>query len=169
MFRYAYLIVFFLSLSLFGCAGSAGSRQYPVNEAYNHLPQKTDYSRKKVRRLLYQQLRSWKGTPYREGGISRKGIDCSGFVYVTYRNKLGIQLPRTTKLQGRVGRAISRKRLTYGDLVFFKTGTATRHVGIYVGNREFIHASTSEGVMKSRLDSYYWSKKYWKAKRVISY
>ena len=167
--KYVYFILIVLSVSLLGCAGSPASRQYSVDPAYNHFPQRTHFSKKTVRRFLSQQLQSWKGTPYRVGGLSRRGIDCSGFVYVTYWNKLGMELPRTTELQGDVGHRISQKRLTYGDLVFFKTGIFTRHVGIYIGNRQFIHASTSKGVMKSSLDSYYWSRRYWKAKRVISY
>ncbi len=143
--------------------------QYTVGPKYKDLPDKTTYSKNKVSKLLNQQLQSWKGTPYQIGGNSKQGIDCSGFVYLTYTDKLGIELPRTTELQGEVGREISQEQLTYGDLVFFKIGIFTRHVGIYTGNREFIHASTSRGVMKSSLDSYYWSRKYWKARRVIYY
>jgi cell wall-associated NlpC family hydrolase len=119
-----------------------------------------------VKKALYAQFDEWKSVRYRLGGLTKKGIDCSGFVYVTYRNQLGITLPRTTELQSTVGRKVSQQNLHAGDLVFFKTGFFTRHVGIYLENRKFLHASTSQGVMISSLDNAYWSEKYWQSIRV---
>lgn len=115
---------------------------------------------------LMTQHREWKGTPYRYGGLSKRGVDCSGFVYLTYRNKFGINLPRSTEQQSRTGTPISKQQLTAGDLVFFKTGFSKRHVGIYLGNRKFLHASTSQGVTISNMNNVYWRKKYWKAQRI---
>ena len=112
------------------------------------------------------QHREWKGTPYRYGGLSKRGVDCSGFVYLTYRNKFGINLPRSTEQQSRTGTPISKQQLTAGDLVFFKTGFSKRHVGIYLGNSKFLHASTSQGVTISNMNNVYWRKKYWKAQRI---
>lgn len=115
---------------------------------------------------LYRQYSEWMGTKYQPGGLSRQGVDCSGFVYLTYRSKFGINLPRTTRHQSAQGVAVSRQALRPGDLVFFKTGNGKRHVGIFVEQRRFLHASSSEGVMLSSLDNSYWSDKYWTARRI---
>lgn len=120
----------------------------------------------KVKSQLYAQHREWKGTKYRLGGLSKSGIDCSGFVYTTFKSRLGYELPRSTKLQADLGKKISKNELRAGDLVFFKTGIKVRHVGIYLENNKFLHASTSKGVMISRLDNVYWKRKYWMAKRL---
>jgi len=114
---------------------------------------------------LYTQYNDWRGVKYREGGMSKKGVDCSGFVQITYKQKLNKQLPRTTELMSAKGKTISVKDLRPGDLVFFKTGWKVRHVGIYVGKGEFIHASTSRGVTKSKLNNPYWSDAYWMSRR----
>ncbi len=119
-----------------------------------------------VTKGLYSQHREWKGVKYRMGGLNKRGVDCSGFVYLTFKSKLGIKLPRTTKAQARLGKEVEKSRLKAGDLVFFKTSYKVRHVGIYIENGKFLHASTSRGVMISRLDNVYWKKKYWKARRV---
>ena len=115
---------------------------------------------------LYRQYGEWKGTKYRLGGSSKWGVDCSGFVYLTYRSKFGISLPRTTTYQSAQGVAVSREALRPGDLVFFKTGAGSRHVGIFVEKRKFLHASSSRGVMLSSLDNSYWAAKYWTARRI---
>jgi lipoprotein Spr/probable lipoprotein NlpC len=115
---------------------------------------------------LYRQYGEWKGTKYRLGGSSKWGVDCSGFVYLTYRSKFGISLPRTTTYQSAQGVVVSRKALRPGDLVFFKTGAGRRHVGIFVEKRKFLHASATRGVMLSSLDNSYWAAKYWTARRI---
>lgn len=115
---------------------------------------------------LYRQYKEWKGTNYRLGGLNKEGVDCSGFVYLTYRSKFGISLPRTTRYQSAQGMAVSRQALQPGDLVFFKTGAGKRHVGIFVEERKFLHASSSNGVMLSNLDNSYWAAKYWTARRI---
>jgi cell wall-associated NlpC family hydrolase len=124
-------------------------------------------SQSQVSSALHTQYNGWQGTPYRLGGLSKKGIDCSGFVYLTFKQRFGITLPRTTKAQVKQGDKISRRKLKPGDLVFFKTGWRTRHVGIYIGNGKFLHASTSKGVIISKLDNVYWKKKYWRAQRIL--
>jgi len=116
---------------------------------------------------LSKHFQSWKYTPYKLGGYSRRGIDCSGFVQITFRDVFNKIIPRSTSQQGKIGHTVSRKSLKLGDLVFFQTGRQQRHVGIYIGNSRFIHASTSRGVMLSKLDSPYWSSHYWKASRVL--
>ncbi|PHS23173.1 MAG: peptidase P60 [Methylophaga sp.] len=120
-----------------------------------------------VSNLLQAQYNSWQGVPYRLGGLSKKGIDCSGFVYLTFKDQFGITLPRTTESQVKRGTRVYIGELQTGDLIFFKTAWRTRHVGIYLSDGQFLHASTSKGVIISRLDNVYWKKKYWRAQRVL--
>jgi hypothetical protein len=108
----------------------------------------------------------WKGTPYRLGGLSRNGVDCSGFVYLAYLNIVGNKLPRTVNSQGTLGKDVPRSQLQTGDLVFFKTTRTVHHVGIYMGNDRFLHASTKKGVKISSLNNIYWKPRFWFAKRI---
>lgn len=121
-----------------------------------------------VKEALYQQFRQWRGTPYRLGGMDRDGIDCSGLVYLTFRNRFGILLPRSTDELIMVGRDVTGERLQPGDLLFFSTGFFDRHVGIYVGGRSFLHASKNRGVILSSIDDDYWNAHFQKAKRIRS-
>lgn len=164
--RICYKLLFLVILLLLtGCSSrtvTTPSKPVPIAHSgtinLNNLP--------KVKQRLYSQYREWKGVDYRIGGLDKSGIDCSGFAYVTYRSKLGMELPRTTELQADTGTFVEKSALQTGDLVFFKTGMFVRHVGIYLENRRFLHASTSKGVVISSLDNVYWKAKYWKAKRV---
>lgn len=117
---------------------------------------------------LNEQLTQWRGTPYRYGGTTRRGVDCSGFVWLTFRDRFGLQLPRTTAAQTDIGSRISTRDLLPGDLVFFKTGSGENglHVGIYDTDNQFIHASTSQGVIRSSLNNVYWKKVFWQARRI---
>ncbi len=110
----------------------------------------------------------WEGTPYRYGGNSRKGMDCSAFVQRLYLETLGIRIPRTTGQQWRIGVPISRERLQTGDLVFFRTSEDGLHVGVYMEKARFIHASTSRGVTTSLLTHTYWSRRFIGARRVLT-
>ncbi len=108
----------------------------------------------------------WEGVEYKLGGDSKNGIDCSGFTQKAFKEKFNMSMPRTTTMQSQVGKEIDKSELKSGDLVFFKTGDIG-HVGIYLENGMFIHASTKTGVTISELDNSYFSKSYWKAQRVI--
>ena len=129
----------------------------------------TSLSTNQVAITLQQQHRHWKGVRYRKGGLSRKGIDCSGFVYLTFKDKMNITLPRTTELQAEVGKRIRKTELKAGDLVFFKTGFIFKslHVGMYISDKRFLHASTSRGVMISSLANPYWQDSYWQSRRLL--
>lgn len=118
--------------------------------------------------LLSEQQYEWEGTPYRLGGQSRSGIDCSGFVQKTFLDRFNIKLPRTTSAQAKYGTKIAKADIQTGDLVFFKTGRGPNgyHVGIYVKDDQFLHASTSGGVIYSSLNSPYWTRTYWQARRM---
>jgi len=119
-----------------------------------------------IKAKMYRQYRQWQGTSYAYGGLSKRGIDCSGFVYLTYLEQLGIELPRSTKLQAQIGQQVKRDDLRAGDLVFFNTGFKGRHVGIYLEQDRFLHVSTKRGVIISSLDNDYWKERYWQSRRV---
>jgi|TARA_B100001063_G_scaffold46295_1_gene40131 cell wall-associated NlpC family hydrolase len=119
-----------------------------------------------VRTQLLEQLEEWQGVPYRYGGLSKQGVDCSGFIYLTFAEEFGIRLPRTTQSQVLKGAVVDQSDLLPGDLIFFQTGYDQRHIGIYVGKKQFIHTSSSRGVMLSRLDNPYWQSAYWHSRRV---
>jgi cell wall-associated NlpC family hydrolase len=106
------------------------------------------------------------GAPYRFGGSSLKGIDCSSFVQKIYRI-FDVTLPRNAAQQSKVGINITRENLTEGDLVFFHTNRSLGHVGIYIGNNEFIHASSKSKVVRiDSLDAPYYQKRFQRAVRV---
>lgn len=115
---------------------------------------------------LMTRHEEWRGTKYRMGSLVRKnGVDCSGFVLLTFRDLFGIELPRSTREQNLLGVEVKRNQLQTGDLVFFHTGR-NKHVGIYLENDQFLHASTKVGVKISKLTETYWKRHYWKAKRL---
>lgn len=111
------------------------------------------------------------GTPYRLGGNApQQGLDCSGFVGHVFHQALGLQLPRDSLAMSRFARPLAREELQPGDLVFFNTlNRAYSHVGIYLGDDRFVHASSSRsgGVMVSRLGDPYWRTRFDGAGRVV--
>jgi len=169
-----------LALLLAGCSTPSGYNSTPYVKASSNADQSADSQavpltaaakkdlayRAGVAQTLYQQYHDWKHVPYRWGGMNRKGVDCSAFVYLTYANKFNVELPRTTQYQAAVGSPLAKHQLRAGDLVFFKTGRKNRHVGMYVESGKFLHVSEQKGVVISDLDNVYWSKHYWMARRV---
>jgi len=118
--------------------------------------------------LFYDYYQDWKGVRHRVGGLSKSGIDCSGFVYLSFKDVLNKKLPRSTDDQVRLGQKIERVALQSGDLVFFKIGRKrTQHVGIYIGDNRFIHVSYKRGVMISDMSLDYWEDSYWQSRRLI--
>ncbi|WP_238655856.1 C40 family peptidase [Paenibacillus piscarius] len=108
------------------------------------------------------------GTKYVSGGVTTNGFDCSGFTMYVF-DKIGINLPHQSGSQYQMGSAVSRDELRAGDLVFFNTnGRGVSHVGIYVGDGEFAHASSSRGVTISSLSDNYYVNRYVGAKRIMS-
>lgn len=139
---------------------------------YNNTSSGPAAHRMKVDALL-KTARSYYGVPYRTGGISHSGMDCSGFTQTTFKS-IGVQLPRVSRDQAQLGTPIRKSDLQPGDLVFFATGTPNRinHVGIVTNtddpnNVRFIHASSSRGIMETSMGINYWVRNYMKARRVV--
>ncbi len=110
------------------------------------------------------------GTPYRYGGNTpQSGFDCSGLVGYVFRDAAGVILPRTSHEMGDIGaRRLDRDDLQAGDLVFFAEGRRISHVGIYVGERRFVHAPNSGGTVRlDRLDDSWWNEHFVYGKRVL--
>jgi probable lipoprotein NlpC len=134
-------------------------------------------STKKIRNQNINKVidtaRSYRGTPYRYGGTTRSGIDCSALIFHSFQ-PVGINMPRTSEAQSKIGKKVNGIRLEKGDLVFFSTGKSKRkvsHAGIVTetskGNIIFIHSSTSLGVTEDKLDNSYWSKAFRFGRRVF--
>ncbi|MDW8219381.1 MAG: NlpC/P60 family protein [Bacteroidota bacterium] len=140
------------------------SRSTKAQRSYYH--EHSAYTPKETK--LLESAERWLGTPYRYGSSSRTGTDCSGFVMRVYEEQ-GISLPRSTKDQFLVGRAVHPQELRIGDLVFFNTtGAGVSHVGIYIGNDTLIHASSKSGVTKQSLSEPYLAQTYIGARRVFN-
>ena len=149
-------ILFALIFFYIGCSSTPGK------------PFKTS-SQSDVEFKLRQAAKQWHRTPHRLGGFDRRGIDCSGLVKVLYDDLFHINLPRTSKQQVRCGAAIESGGWAAGDLLFFRPADKGSHVGIYLADREFLHATIKRGVTISRLSEPYWQKSYWKARRILKH
>lgn len=117
---------------------------------------------------MMDNILAWLGTPYEYGGETRSGIDCSAFTREMFRESAGISLPRSTEEQVKIGKPVEKENLKFGDLIFFNTtGQNPSHVGIYIGDDMFAHASVSFGVTLSSMYSSYYKKRFTEARRVI--
>ena len=138
------------------------SRPAPTSTYNNLTPKNID------RDQVLLDVVSFIGTPYVFGGSDKKGIDCSGFACQVYNSAVKKKLPRSTKEQYRAGTEVDKSDLQFGDLVFFSTaGSSPSHVGIYIEDDLFAHASMSYGVTISSLDSSYYRKRFVGARRVV--
>jgi cell wall-associated NlpC family hydrolase len=117
---------------------------------------------------MMREISKYMGVPYVHGGASTQGMDCSGYTMTVFKNAMGITLPRSASEQAKVGTSVKYENLKFGDLVFFNTtGEGDSHVGIYLGDDLFAHASVTLGVTISSLESFYYQKRYEEARRVI--
>lgn len=110
---------------------------------------------------LYLESAQWIGVPYRSGGNSKRGTDCSGLTYQIYKKIYRMEIPRNTEDLKRECRKVSKRNLQEGDLLFFSSNRSKRevaHVGIYLKNGKFVHASTSRGVIVSSLNEDYYTR-----------
>ncbi len=118
------------------------------------------------RSLLVRVVKTFLGVPYKLGGSTLKGIDCSAFVRKIYEI-FSVDLPRTTREQFSIGKKIGKEQLEEGDLVFFRRRGNSSHVGIYIGDNQFVHASSSNRQVKiDHLDAPYYSKRFLRGVRV---
>ena len=157
---------FLLVLSALFLAACAGSGTADKTPPYDGTSEFEGVSR--ARRTVVEESYRWLGVPYAYGGNGRSGVDCSGLVARVY-TKVGVRLPRSAREMYGVGRKIDRSQLVPGDLVFFRNtaGSGITHVGIYVGNQHFVHASTRKGVISSGLKEEYYARHYAGARMII--
>jgi len=111
---------------------------------------------------LEKFVQRWLHVPYQYGGLSRNGVDCSGFSHLVMRDVYGLQIPRTAADQYAGGFTIRQQMLLAGDLVFFKNirGRGIDHVGIYLGDGRFAHATESAGVIVSEMNEEYYQERF---------
>ncbi len=139
----------------------------PLSYSEGHFSQAPVQNKKaQLKHRIMSEFAQWRGTDYRWGGDSRNGIDCSAFTRRIIASVIHRRLPRTAQEQSRMGQKVSQRELKVGDLVFFKMEPNVHHVGVYIGNDSFIHASSSQGVTMSHLSNQYWQAHYLTARRV---
>ena len=155
-------------------------KELESNKVIEKTEEKTVSARKMAKKKsstidgILSEANTYIGTPYRFGGMTRSGIDCSAFVLSVYGSVTGINLPRISSAQAQEGERVEREQLEKGDLLFFQTrGSRISHVGIVQeitqeGEIKFIHASTSKGVTISSLNEKYWGLRFRFAKRILT-
>ncbi|WP_415396758.1 NlpC/P60 family protein [Sulfurimonas sp. CS5] len=159
-------IVASLLLLLSGCS-TKQTKPYSKASTKKEKPSYKPKQQNWITTSLYEEYKEWHKTPHKLGGISKKGVDCSSLIQRVYRDAFNISLPRTTKNQAKKGYQVNKNSSREGDLVFFKTGYNTRHVGIIIEKDKFMHTSKKYGVMVSSLNNPYWKSKYWQSRRVL--
>ncbi len=155
-----------------GATGVTVAPKPPVNHPITEKPNRFLTADKSKRLKIVDLAHTYKGTPYRYAGITKKGIDCSGLVQKIYSEQ-SYQLPRSSYAMAKVGHSIDKTDAQIGDLIFFKTAGRKRinHVGIISkienGVIYFIHASSSSGVIESGLNEAYYSKRWVQINRIL--
>lgn len=140
---------------------ASGSRDFrkEKNEAIKPLDQSK----------MMREISKFMGVPYVHGGAGTDGMDCSGYTMTVYKNSIGKLLPRSSAEQSKLGKAVELSDLKFGDLIFFNTtGESASHVGIYLGDDLFAHASVSFGVTISSLQSSYFAKRFETVRRIVN-
>ena len=157
-----------LSVLLFGGLVSGCSIAKRVNAPKNRIePSEKLGSFDTKSQILDSVVKSWIGVPYRYGGTSKSGVDCSGLVSAIYKEAFQINLPRSTTELLSIIQVIEENSLQPGDLVFYEIEKEKEfHVGIYLGNGKFVHASSIRGVMISNMEEAYFRQRFYKAGKI---
>lgn len=168
LFKHDIIYLVMMLLAMFFVSGCGSALRYP--NGFQYVPYKSPGSgQASMEKILWEELEQWQGIPYKWGGNSKRGVDCSGLAVIVYKKLFGISLPRSTIEQVKAGNKVSKNRLKPGDLIFFLSPKRERHVGIYLGNRRFTHASgAKKKVVVSNMDKTYWRRTYWTSRRIIS-
>ncbi len=163
-FKYAHFYLY-LSLALISCNPQKKELKKEradskiIQNKYAELLGVPKSEIKNVR--LYSFVENWTGTPYKYGGMTKHGVDCSGFCNVLYIEVYHKKLPRTTRDLAKQLNKVKKSKLQEGNLVFFNIkGKKNSHVGVYLKNNRFVHASTSKGVIISSLENPYYKKAF---------
>ena len=167
----------FLGVVLLSSCGASkgGARLYdPKEVAYLSRQLQIELSNKNKEddknMPLYAEVSTWLGSPYRYGGTTKRGTDCSGFIMQVYKKLYRKTLPRSTSgLAAAKYKGVAKRNLYTGDIILFATGKNKRtvsHAGIYLKDGKFIHASTSKGVMINHIDDSYYKRAWVRAIRV---
>ncbi len=167
LFLFSWLLLGLIHCQASGTANAGSTHESSVGNQIAISP--TDKAPQSHLMALFQRHEVWQNTPHKIGGFDHNGVDCSGFVVLTFAEEFGIDLPRSTQDQAKIGNEIPAHTMNTGDLVFFKIPNQKRyyHVGIYLENQKFLHASSSKGVTISDLNNSYWHSNYWKSIRVL--
>nr|WP_315292786.1 NlpC/P60 family protein [Serratia proteamaculans] len=172
--KYRYIATTSIILSIFSSSIFASEKRDEYGSPYSvQLELTIDSETKKPEKYRYidakisEHYAKWKGTRYKFGGASLSGIDCSAFIQIFFKEKFSKHLPRTTIEQRKLGVPVVKNNLTLGDLIFFTMSKDERHVGVYIGNGQFMHASSSQGVTISRLNTPYWQQRYHQSRRIV--
>ena len=161
-----------IALFSFGCL-EPSVRYVRDGEGNMHMFVPANWDYRTSYQVPYPRLKktadSYLGTKYKNGAMSRAGVDCSGFICLVFKEVSEAKLPRTSGQQWKLGRPVPLDGARPGDFVFFRGGLfgTVNHVGIYMGNNSFIHASSSSGVIYSTLDDHYYQKHFAGIRRVF--
>ena len=167
--RILYLLCLFFLIS----CGSSKKVTYKSSTKKRTVKQRSNKKPSIADKIVWTAV-TYKGTPYKYAGISKQGMDCSGLIYTSFKQR-DILLPRSSGLLYKKGYKISLRELKRGDLLFFKTTNKTRskinHVALVTsvnnGVIKFIHSTSSRGVIVSSLSENYWKRAFIEAKRVL--
>lgn len=172
------ILLILLPLAFVSCASNPKYRTKNIAEestssrkkVHRNIGSKKDESNKFSQNIMEEEIKSWLGTPYHLGGTTKEGVDCTGFVLKVFQNFTNQKLPRVSSKMYKVGEAVPQNKLQFGDLVFFRghSNNKISHVGIFLGEGKFAHASLSYGVIYSHLNENYYKKRYIGAKRVLN-
>ena len=157
--RYSFPILLIFLFLLSACRPSARFSASKEND-HDATDSAQDFTQKSS--ILDDFIKQWLNTPYKYGGMSRSGVDCSGFSSIVLLEVFGVRIPRMAEEQYKNGTKIRDNWRTPGDLVFFKNirGHGIDHVGIFLGQNRFAHASESSGVVISDLEEDHYRKRY---------